>query len=174
MADEQAQVTVFRSPYHNAREEAERIREMLLEAGIKGVVVDSRTLGVVSGTIEVRVPAPDTELAERIVAAGQSEPGKTEAPPEVNPSHALDLETVFTSSGAMAEMEALTVHSMLEAGGLAPVLVGASTIPSLSFEVRVPRSEAGQAAALIAEASQAGPQAAEEAERAGEERPDLL
>jgi hypothetical protein len=171
MADEQAQVTVFRSPYHNAREEAERIREMLLEAGVEAIVVDGRTPGVVGGTIEVRVPERDAELAERIAAARkeEAETGAT----EVDPSHALDLETVFASGGAMAEMEALTVHSMLEAAGLAPVLVGASTIPSLSFEVRVPRAEAGRAAALIAEARQAGPQGAEEAEQAGEERPDL-
>lgn len=172
MEEQQAQITVFRSPYHNAREEAERIREMLLEAGIDAVVVDSSSPGVVSGTFEVRVPVQDVELAEKIVAAEQEEREAAEPVPEVDPSHSLDLETVFASSGAAAEMEALTIHSMLEAGGLAPVLVGASTIPSLAFEVRVPRAQADQAAGLIAEARRAGAEAAEEAERAGEGRPD--
>lgn len=167
MADEQDLFTIFRSPDRGAREEAEEIRELLREAGIEALVVDDATPGVVGGTIEVRVPLRDAQLAEKILAAEQEQAGGVM---ELDTSRELDLETVFASSGVTAEMEALTIRSILEAGGLSPVLVGASAIPSLSFEVRVPGTQLDEARRLIAEAQQAGPQAADDAEGAGEPR----
>ncbi len=88
---------------------------------------------------------------------------------EVDPSHQLDLETVFAADGATAEMQALAIRGILDAAQVPSVMVGTSTIPSLPFEVRVPRDRMEQALILIAEAEAAGPAAAEEAERAGEE-----
>lgn len=86
-----------------------------------------------------------------------------------NPSSDLDLVTVFEADGITAEMESMEVKAILEANGIPAVTVGASVIPSLPYEVRVPREHAEQALTLIAEAQAAGPAAAEEAERAGEQ-----
>lgn len=96
-------------------------------------------------------------------------PSNSENPTEDgDPSHELDLVTVFQAAGAEAEMEAVAVRSLLEASGIAAVLVGSSALPSLPFEVRVPADRADEARARIAEAAAAGPSAAEEAERSTE------
>ena len=79
-----------------------------------------------------------------------------------DPGHDLDLEAVFSSANHGAEMEALAVRAVLDAGGIPSVLIGSSQIPSLPFEVRVPRSMLDQAKAALAEAEAAGPEAAEE------------
>lgn len=89
-----------------------------------------------------------------------------ETPESANPSHELDLESVFESSGAEAEMEAVAVHSLLEAAGIPAVIVGSSSLPNLPFEVQVPHDHVEDARRRIAEAEAAGPAAAEEAERA--------
>lgn len=62
-------------------------------------------------------------------------------------------------------MEAIAIHSMLEANGITAVMVGSSSLPNLPFEVKVPREKAQQALSLIEEAKAAGPAAAEEAEQ---------
>ena len=87
----------------------------------------------------------------------------------MDPSHDLDMITLFSSSNHDAEMEATSIHSMLTANGVPSVVVGASTIPSLEFDVRVPRAYAEQAERLLEEARAAGPEAAAEAEIASEE-----
>ncbi len=86
----------------------------------------------------------------------------------VDPSHELDLETVYSSIGAEAEMEALAIQSVLEANGIPTVLEGSSTLPNLPFSVKVPREHIETALQRIREAQAAGPSAAEEAELAGE------
>jgi hypothetical protein len=86
----------------------------------------------------------------------------------VDPSHELDLETVYSSIGAEAEMEALALQSVLEANGIPTVLEGSSTLPNLPFSVKVPRDHVEAALQRIKEAQAAGPAAAEEAELAGE------
>lgn len=83
-------------------------------------------------------------------------------------SHELDLVTFFSSSNHTAEMEATAIHSILEANGIPSVLVGASSIPSLEFQVQVPRSSLEEAERVVAEAKAAGPAAAAEAELATE------
>ena len=88
---------------------------------------------------------------------------------EVDTSSDLDLITIFRSSNVDAELEANNIHSVLQASGIASVVVGASVIPSLEFQVQVPRTNVGEAERLIAEARAAGPEAASEAEAAGEE-----
>jgi hypothetical protein len=90
-------------------------------------------------------------------------------PETVDTSHDLDLVTLFSSSNHDAEMEAMSIHSILQANGIESVVVGASTIPVLAFQVQVPRTDLEQARRVLAEAQEAGPAAAAEAEAASEE-----
>lgn len=75
---------------------------------------------------------------------------------------------LFSSSNIDAEMEANTIHSILEASGIPSVVVGASVIPSLEFQVQVPRENLEAARQVIADARAAGPDAAAEAEASTE------
>ena len=86
-----------------------------------------------------------------------------------DPSHDLDLVTFFSSSTHDAEMQAMGLHSLLEANGIPSTLMGPATIPSLEFQVLVPREHVEAAERIVAEAQAAGPQGAEEAEEAAEE-----
>ena len=76
--------------------------------------------------------------------------------------------TLFSSMNHDAEMEALALHSLLEANGIESAVVGPSTLPSVEFQVQVPRSQKEEAERVMAEAREAGPSAADEAEAAGE------
>jgi hypothetical protein len=87
----------------------------------------------------------------------------------IDPSHDLDMVTLFSSSNIDAEMEANAIHGILTASGLPSVVVGASTIPSLEFQVQVPFALLKEAQRLLEEAEAAGPEAADEAEAASEE-----
>jgi hypothetical protein len=80
----------------------------------------------------------------------------------------MDLVEIFRGMGATAELEALSIHSVLEAGGIDSMIIGASELPNLSFIVRVPRRDVDAATELLKAARDGGPQAAEEAQRAGE------
>ena len=74
-------------------------------------------------------------------------------PAQLDKSSNLDLETVFQAgTGTTSEFEAMSVKNLLEANGIAAVLVGDSVLPNLAFEVRVARDEAALARKLIAEA----------------------
>ena len=65
----------------------------------------------------------------------------------------LDLETVFhAEGGSLTEIETLDVKGLLEANGIAVVLVGDSMFPNLPYELRVPSADAERARRLIAEA----------------------
>src|ERR1035441_851612 len=63
----------------------------------------------------------------------------------VDPSPDLDLVTLFRSSNTDAEMEANNIHGMLQASGIPSVVEGTSVIPSLEFQVLVPRENAEEA-----------------------------
>jgi hypothetical protein len=93
----------------------------------------------------------------------QRDEGKVDTSPE------LDLVTLFSSSNIDAELEANNIHSMLAANGIPSMVVGASVIPSLEFQVQVARENVEEAQRLLDEARAAGPDAASEAEAAGEE-----
>ena len=84
-------------------------------------------------------------------------------------SHDLDMVTLFSSSNIDAEMEANAIHSMLGANGIPSVVVGATTLPVLEFQVQVPQSLLEEAQRVVDEARAAGPEAAAEAEAASEE-----
>jgi hypothetical protein len=88
---------------------------------------------------------------------------------DVDPSHDLDLVPLFASSNHDAETEANAIHGVMEASGIPSFVVGASQIPSLEFQVQVPRARLEEAERVLAEARAAGPSAAAEAEQAGEE-----
>lgn len=92
----------------------------------------------------------------------------TDTQQAANPSHELDLESVFEASGAEGEMEAMAVHALLIAADIPAVMVGSSSLPNLPFEVQVPHDHVDEARRRIAEAEAAGPSAAEEAEKAME------
>jgi imidazolonepropionase-like amidohydrolase len=88
---------------------------------------------------------------------------------EMDESSDFDMVTLFSSSNHDGEMEATSIHAMLQANGI-PSVVGPSVIPSLEFQVQVPRAYAEEAERVLVEAREAGPQAAAEAEAASEER----
>ena len=88
--------------------------------------------------------------------------------PQADSSHDLDLVTLFSSSNFDAEMEATAIHSLLEANEIPSVVVGTTQIPSLEFQVQVPRTRLDEARHVLAEAASAGPSAATEAEKSGE------
>ena len=70
--------------------------------------------------------------------------------------HDLDFVAIFRSQGIEAEMEAISIQSVLEANGIACTVIGSSQIPSLPFEVRVPASRLQEATSLLEEVRQAG------------------
>ncbi len=80
----------------------------------------------------------------------------------------LDLVTVFKSAGSGAEMEAMEVKGLLDASGIQAFIVGDQRLPNLPDEVRVAREHSERAKQLIADALEAGPAGAEEAEAASE------
>jgi hypothetical protein len=88
---------------------------------------------------------------------------------EVDPSHDLDMVTLFSSSNHDAEMEANSIHALLEANGFPSFVVGTAQLPSLEFQVQVPKSVLEEARRLVEQAKEGGPAAALEAERATEE-----
>ena len=158
-------VTVFRSADPSAEEDARAVLQLLAAENIKGTLLDDQAPGVPAGAWEVRVAPKDAGHAEALIAA-QAAWNETV---EINESHDLDLVTVFRSAGSTGEMEAISVKSLLEASGLAAVVVGDSRFPNLPEEVRVPKEDATRAKRLIAEALAVGPAGAKEAEAAGEE-----
>ncbi len=85
-----------------------------------------------------------------------------------NDSHLLDLVPFFSSATPDGEMEAMAIHGILEANDIPSMVVGTSSIPSLEVQVQVPQSRLADAERAIAEAREAGPKAALEAELAGE------
>lgn len=92
----------------------------------------------------------------------------TATPVNQDPGHDMDLVTVFSSMNHDAEMEAMALHSLLEANGIDSVVAGSPTIPSVEFQVLVAKSQVGEAERIMAEAKAAGPEAAVEAEQEGE------
>ena len=83
---------------------------------------------------------------------------------DVDDSSELDLETIYHADGTLAEMESMEIKNVLEASGIAAVVVGNAVLPTMSFEVRVARDQVERARGVIAEAQAAGPAAAESAE----------
>ncbi len=85
---------------------------------------------------------------------------------EAEPEEAMVA--VFSSQNHDAEMETLAVQGVLDANGIPAIVVGPHVLPNLEFQVQVPERFAEQAERALAEARAAGPEAAAEAEAAGE------
>ncbi len=148
-------VTVFRSDATDAEEQTAVLRDMLGESNIPAEVS-----GTHEGAYEVRVRPEHEEAARELIATHRDFRVQ-----EVDLSHELDMVPVFSSQDYNAEMVATEIRSILEANGIPTVLVSGSMFPSLEFQVRVPRLRAEDARRAIAAAEEAGPTAAEEAER---------
>jgi len=70
------------------------------------------------------------------------------------------LETVFAAAGLSAEVEAQSIHALLDSNGIESLLVrdNVTVIPAGRVEVRVLRSELERARQIIEEGAQAGPE----------------
>jgi hypothetical protein len=151
-------VTVYRSMDSTAKEDCEMLVDILGAQGIAAVVLDDEAPGVIEGTYEVRVSKGDSVRAEKLIAENPL-PDEVR---EVNPSSALDLETVFHAEGGpMSELQAMGIKNLLESNGIAAVLIGDSVLPNFPFEVKVARNQLDQARQLIAEAEASEPEATE-------------
>lgn len=160
-------ITVYRSADMNARDDASAVREKLAAQGVHAEIAGDMVPGVVDGAWEVRVPADEAALAESIVATmNQDDPGSA----GVDPSHELDTVPLIETQGTTGEMEAMAIQSILDANGIPAVLVGSSSLPSLSFVVSVAKADVERAQAALAEARAAGPAAAVEAEQQSEQQ----
>jgi hypothetical protein len=157
MADELEYITIFRSAEMSAAEEARTVRDMLSDAGMSPVIVGDDVPGVVEGTYEVRVPLAESQQAEEIVAARAAAGGEVDTSPE------LDFVPIFSSQNSNAEIEALSIKSILDANNIPALVVEGPGLPNLPHEVRVRKDQFEQAERILEEARAAGPQAAEEA-----------
>jgi hypothetical protein len=153
-------ITVFRSADEDAQEDSEAIRDLLSAEGLHPVLLDDSAPGVPEGAWEVQVPLAESARAEELIA---ETPLPDAELAEASPSRDLDMETVFSApGGGSAEMEALSVQSILEGAGIATVLVGDSILPNLPFEVRVARDRTEEARRIIEEARAGGAGAADQ------------
>ena len=164
MNDQPELATVFRSADTSAREDAEEIVGILEEAGLSPVLLGDDEPGVPSGACEVRVPEPEAGRAAQVIAESPEAPMIPG-----DPSRDMDLETVYSGLGLMADVESLGIRSVLDANGIPNVYINPPQYPNLRFVVKVPKKFVDLAKKVLAEAEAAGPEAAEEAEKAGEE-----
>jgi hypothetical protein len=144
----------------SAKEDCETIADILTANGLSPVIVDDSAPGVPEGTLEVRVAPAELERAEELIAQN---PLADEAE-DVDDSAGLNLETIFHADGALAEVESMEIKNLLQASGIAALVVGNSVLPNMSFEVRVAHDQVQHAREVIEEAQAAGPAAAESAE----------
>jgi hypothetical protein len=161
MPEQDEWITVYRSADTTAEQDAADVRERLAEAGIESVVVDDETPGVVDGSYEVRVAPADRERAEAIASMPPPPEEDEEDVSEEGQSHDLDFVSIFSSQGIEAEMEAISIQSVLQANDIPSTVVGSQQIPSLPFEVRVPKLRRDEALRVLEEARQTGPADAE-------------
>ena len=84
-------------------------------------------------------------------------------------THALDMVTLRNGSVA-TEMEADVIRGVLEANGIPSIVVTAPEIPSLGFEVKVPRGRVAEAEQLLEEARAIGNEGAAQAEAESEKQ----
>ena len=157
---------VFRSADEDAEADARAVHELLTSQGMEAVLLDDSAPGVPSGVWEVQTPAANVASAEQSIRQARLPDSDLS---EVSGSAAFDVETVFRAHGGTnAEMQAMSVKSMLESSGIATVLVGDSVLPNLSFEVQVAKEQAGEARRMIEQAEVNGAEAADEEERSSE------
>src|SRR5260370_16497640 len=106
MTDQNEWITVYRSAEPSAAEEAAGARDSLAQAGIPAVLLGDDAPGVIEGTWEVRVAAPDRERAESILAARPPDSEDESDVPDSGLSHDLHFVNLFCSHPPRAELEA--------------------------------------------------------------------
>lgn len=156
-------VTIFRSADITAADDASAVLDALVDAGLNPAMFTDDFPGVPPGACEVRVPPGEEVAALEVVSSlmeASGEPGE--------PGHSLDLVEVYGGTGTDAEIEAMSVRSVLDANDIPSVMVNPSQIPTLPFAVRVPAVYYEGALAALEAAREAGPAAAEAAEQATE------
>ena len=80
--------------------------------------------------------------------AQDPESGETEEPIDnIDPSHDFDMTPVYESMTVDADVEAEVIKSLLEANGIPAFVVG-SPIPSVGFQVQVPKARLQEARRL--------------------------
>ena len=126
---------------------------------IDPVIFTDDSPGVVQGYAKCASPRTRSQQAESLLASFDPD-----APQLADPSAELDTVPIASMMGATGEIEAMGVKSVLDAAGIAKILVGDSTLPNLEFHIRVARADVEQARAVLAEAQAAGPAAAAEAQ----------
>lgn len=159
MPDNAEFITVFRSADPTAEQDAADARARLAEAGIDAIVLGDDAPGVVEGTWEVRVSPSDQARADAVLAEPTPKSEDEDEVSEEGMSHDLDFVSIFSAQGIEAEMEAISIQSVLEANGIPCTVIGSAQIPSLPFEVRVPKSRLEEARSLLEEVRQAGAEA---------------
>ena len=163
MTGETGEVTVYRSADNNAEQDASAVHQFLLQNGLDAQLAGPDAPGVILGTWEVRVPSDQAARAESLVSGvNQDDPGRPDPSPD------LDMVTLRRVEGATGELEAMSIHSILQANGISSVINGNSTLPNLPFFVNVSKADLERAEAVLAEAEAAGPAAAVEAQRESE------
>lgn len=155
-------ITVFRSAEETAEDDSLDVRDQLVAAGIEAALFEDKE----AEAWEVRVPAESAAQAGHVLAVHQPE-AASEAT-DVDPSTDLDQVTIYTSETALGEMEAMSIRGLLTAAGIPAFIVGASSLPVLAFEVRVPRDRAAEAQEIVDQAQAVGAQSADEAQSSGE------
>lgn len=152
-------ITVYRSADSNAEQDAVAVHALLIDNGICAALCGDN----VPGTWEVRVAPEDVPQSETLVSTlDADDPGRPD------PSADFDSVTIAELQGTTGEIEAMGIKSILDASNIPNVIVGASTLPSLMFAIKVPANEVARAQTVLAEARAAGPAAAVEAERESE------
>lgn len=156
-------MTVYRSADGNAEQDATAVYNLLIKNGLDAQLAGAETEGVLVGSWEVRVPTEQLAMAEALVRTlNQDDPA------QADPSSDLDMVTLRRTEGTTGELEAISIRSILEANNIPNVMVGASTLPNLSFSIEVAKKDLQRAQLVLAEAEAAGPAAAVEAERESE------
>ena len=167
MSDHVDLVTVYRSGDSDSDDDAVAVSRYLIANGLTPYLFNDDQPGVVKGSAEVRVTASQVAQAEALLLDFDAD-----APLNADPSHDLDLVTIFSGMGATAEMEAMGIKGVLEANDIMCVLIGDSALPNLEFQVQVPQADLQRAREVLREAEAAGPAAAAEAERESELNPN--
>ncbi len=142
----------------SAEDEANEVYGVLEEAGLAPILLDDSEPEVPQGAFVVKVPEDQSNRADELLTKFEDERRE-----EGDPSHSMDLETLFSAVGATAEVEALGIRNVLDANGVPNVFIRPPQYPNLRFVVKVPKKYRREAEQILAEAEAAGPEAAEEA-----------
>jgi hypothetical protein len=161
MTDETDFITVFRSGDPTAKQDAETALERLTQGGIRAIVLGDDAPGVVEGSYEVRVPAADRAQAEALVDLPGPQPEDESEVTTEGQSHDFDFVRLAAFDGVGSEMQSILLRSALEGNGIPCAVIGIAQIPSLGFEVRVPKTRLEEALTIVAGADQSGAEMAE-------------